>query len=65
MNIYIPNDLAKKAKREGLNISAIAQSAIETALAGKSTDNWLASLTQGSQKAVSHQTALRALDADR
>jgi post-segregation antitoxin (ccd killing protein) len=65
VNVYIPDDLAKRAKVEGLNVSALTQTAIAATLAAKSTDIWLKSLTRGGQSTVSHLAALQAIDAER
>ena len=41
MNIYLPDDLAAKARAAGLNISALARAAVEAELARSLTDGWL------------------------
>ncbi len=65
VNVYIPNDLAERAKGAGLNVSALTQGAIASALAAQSTDAWLLSLERLIPTNVSHQDALKALDAGR
>lgn len=66
LNVYLPDDLAAKAKEAGLNLSAVAQEAVRRTLAERSTDTWLATLTTGaSTQHVAHDRALDALDAAR
>jgi len=43
-NIYLPDDLAKRAREAGLNVSGIAQEALERELSIRATDQWLDSL---------------------
>jgi post-segregation antitoxin (ccd killing protein) len=64
LNIYVPDDLAERAKKAGLNISGLTQDAIRKALEADSTDGWLASLRPVSPK-TSHGHVLEALDAAR
>ena len=64
VNVYTPDELADRARGAGLNVSALAQDAIATALAAKSTNVWLTSLN-AAQQFISHQDALEALDAGR
>ncbi|MEU6642889.1 type II toxin-antitoxin system CcdA family antitoxin [Saccharomonospora sp. NPDC046836] len=61
LNVYIPDELAQRAKSAGLNISALAQAAIADELQRRATDAWLASLPQP-RGSVSHAAALAALD---
>ncbi len=65
VNVYIPDDLAERAKGAGLNVSALTQRAIASALAVQSTDAWLLSLERQPPTNVSHQAVLEALDASR
>lgn len=44
VNIYLPDDLAKRAREAGLNVSGIAQEALERELRIRATDQWLDSL---------------------
>ena len=64
LNVYVPDDLAARAREAGLNVSALTQEAITTALAGAATDTWLACLPVGPSKA-SHDDVLAALDVAR
>jgi len=64
LNVYLPDDLADRARKAGLNLSAVTQEAVRHKLAAQSTDEWLASLP-GVVSPVSHDAALEALDAAR
>ncbi len=64
LNVYVPDDLADRARRRGLNISALTQAAITAELARDATDEWLAGLTAG-ENGVDHDDVLAALDAAR
>ena len=44
VNIYLPDDLATRARAAGLNVSGIAQEALERELCIRATDQWLDSL---------------------
>lgn len=61
LNVYIPDELAERAKLADLNISALAQAAIADELQRRATDAWLASLPQP-RSTVSHDTVMNALD---
>lgn len=65
VNVYLPEDLADRARRADLNVSALAQDAIRRALSANETNAWLAGLPAASASAASHESALEALDADR
>jgi post-segregation antitoxin (ccd killing protein) len=65
VNVYLPDELADQARREGLNVSALAQDAIEQSLLQSSTSSWLASLAQMSSHTATHADVIEALDAVR
>jgi hypothetical protein len=44
VNIYLPDDLARRAREAGLNVSGVAQEAIESQLRIRAVNDWLASL---------------------
>lgn len=44
VNIYLPDDLARRAREAGLNVSGIAQDAIEEELQARALGAWLAEL---------------------
>ena len=62
LNVYLPDDLAIAARERGLNVSALAQSAVRATLAQESTDVWLAQLRPVPAHQATHASALRALD---
>jgi post-segregation antitoxin (ccd killing protein) len=64
LNIYVPDDLAERARRAGLNISALAQTAILAELDQHATAAWLNGLPHPARR-TSHRAALTALDAAR
>jgi len=41
VNVYLPDDLAARARAAGLNVSGLTQEAIESALAARRVDDWL------------------------
>jgi post-segregation antitoxin (ccd killing protein) len=65
MNIYLPDDLAAKARAAGLNLSALARAAVEAELAKSLTDGWLEQVLALAPTSVSHDEAIEALDAAR
>ena len=65
VNVYLPDDLAREAKKAGLNLSAVTQEAVRQVLAARSTDAWLATLTTSPSAQVPHDRALEALDVAR
>jgi hypothetical protein len=44
VNIYLPDDLARRAREAGLNVSGIAQEALEQRLQVQALGAWLAEL---------------------
>jgi post-segregation antitoxin (ccd killing protein) len=63
LNVYLPDDLAARAKEAGLNLSAVTQEAVRRALAARSTDSWLSiALQPVSTSTVTHDRALEAID---
>lgn len=65
VNVYLPEDLAERAKRADLNVSALAQDAVSRALGAQETNAWLAARTASASSSVAHDAALEALDAVR
>jgi post-segregation antitoxin (ccd killing protein) len=61
LNVYVPDELAERAKVADLNVSALAQAAIADELQRRATDAWLESLPTP-RATVSHSAALKALD---
>ncbi len=61
LNVYVPDDLAEAARAAELNVSAITQAAIRTALDANSVNGWLDALGSLEPVAVTHADAERAL----
>lgn len=64
LNVYVPDELAERARATGLNVSALTQAAITAELERHATDAWLAGLP-ARQRQVSHEMVLEALDTAR
>ena len=64
LNVYVPDELIERARRAGLNVSALAQAAIAAELDQLDTAAWLNALPRRAQR-TSHGAALTALDAAR
>jgi post-segregation antitoxin (ccd killing protein) len=62
VNVYLPDDLAERAKAAGLSISALTQDALRSALAASDTNRWLDRLERLPSHEVPHGTVLGALD---
>lgn len=66
LNVYLPDELAARAKEAGLNLSAVTQDAVRRSLAARSTDEWLDTLRDADWATpVSHERALEALESAR
>lgn len=64
LNVYVPDDLAERARARGLNVSALTQAAIRAELDNSATDAWLEGLAVRSTDAR-HDDVLDAIDAAR
>jgi post-segregation antitoxin (ccd killing protein) len=64
LNVYVPDDLAERARARGLNVSALTQAAISAELEHSATDAWLDGLEDRST-AARHDDVLAAIDAAR
>jgi post-segregation antitoxin (ccd killing protein) len=64
LNVYVPDDLAERARARGLNVSALTQAAITAELENSATDAWLESLEARNTDAQ-HDDVLDAIDAAR
>ena len=60
LNVWVPDDLAARARELGLNVSALTQSALRAEVERHATDDWLASLGAPARRA-DHTTAMTAL----
>ena len=61
LNVYVPDELAARAKAADLNVSALAQAAIADELQRRATNSWLENLPSPRRK-LAHSAALAALD---
>ena len=61
LNIYLPDDLADRARAVGLNISGLAQDAVATELDRRLLRAWLDALPAATRP-VTHDDVLSALD---
>jgi hypothetical protein len=62
VNVYLPDELAERARAAGVNVSGVTQSAIRAALAGIDTDTWLDRLDRLPNNDVPHERVISALD---
>jgi post-segregation antitoxin (ccd killing protein) len=65
VNVYLPDELADRARAAGLNISGVAQEALRRALMRGETDRWLDRLEALPRTDVPHGRVIDALDAAR
>lgn len=62
VNVYLPDELAERARVAGMSISGVTQEALRSALAGVDTDHWLDRLEQLPRAEVPHERVIQALD---
>jgi hypothetical protein len=62
INVYLPDDLADAARASDLNVSAITQAAIRSALEANSVTSWLDALTTLEPVEITHEQVERAVD---
>lgn len=65
VNVYLPDELAQRARAAGLNISGVAQEALRGALMSKETDGWLDRLETLPRADIAHGRVIDAIDAAR
>jgi post-segregation antitoxin (ccd killing protein) len=65
VNVYLPDDLAQRARAAGLNVSGLAQDAIRDALMSDETDSWLDRLEALPRVDIAHGRVVDAVDAAR
>lgn len=66
VNVYLPDDLAAKAKDAGLNVSSLTQEALRNELAKHELSAWLERVRrERPMPGVSHEAVIAALDAVR
>ena len=62
VNVYVPDELAERARAAKVNISGVTQDALRSALAGVDTDEWLDRLERLPGNEVPHERIINALD---
>lgn len=65
MNVYLPDDLADRARAARLNVSAVTRAAIEAQLAVNAVSDWLARVAAMPSIPVEHRDVLAAVGAAR
>jgi post-segregation antitoxin (ccd killing protein) len=65
VNVYLPDELAERARAVGVNVSAVTQDALRGALAAMDTECWLDHLERLPGAEVRHERVIEALDAAR
>jgi post-segregation antitoxin (ccd killing protein) len=62
LSIWVPDELAERARSAGLNVSTLAQAAIAAELESQATTTWLDNLADQRERRVTHAAAGTALD---
>lgn len=62
VNVYLPDELAERARAAGVNISGVTQDALKTALAAADADRWLDGLERLPSSDVAHERVMQAID---
>jgi len=65
VNVYLPDELARRVRTAGLNVSGLAQEALRGALEAGETDRWLERLEAIPRADIAHERVIGALDAAR
>jgi post-segregation antitoxin (ccd killing protein) len=65
VNVYLPDELAERARAAGLNISGVAQDALRGALMRAETDSWLDRLDALPRAEIAPGRVIDAVDAAR
>jgi post-segregation antitoxin (ccd killing protein) len=65
VNVYLPDELAERARTAGVNISGVTQGAIRAALAAMDTNRWLDRLDELPSASVPHERVIEAVHAAR
>ncbi|MGH3668295.1 MAG: type II toxin-antitoxin system CcdA family antitoxin, partial [Acidimicrobiia bacterium] len=61
VNVYLPDELADRAKDAGLNVSNLTQEAVRSALAASATGEWVKKVAALSPTGVLHEGVMAAL----
>jgi RNase P/RNase MRP subunit p30 len=62
VNVYLPDDLAARARAAGLNVSGLTQEAIRQALAVTRVDAWLDGLADLPPLGIGHEAVMAAVE---
>lgn len=63
VNIYLPDELARRAREAELNVSGVAQEALESELRVREVDQWLTKVQSDPPlRGVTHEDVIAALD---
>jgi hypothetical protein len=62
LNVYLPDDLAERARAAGVNVSGVTQDAIRSSLAALDSAAWLERLDRLPRNEISHELVIAALD---
>lgn len=65
VNVYLPDDLARRAREAQLNLSRVTQEALRRELAREGTERWVQRLHALPRHDIAHERVLEALDAAR
>ena len=63
VNVYLPNDLAAEVRAAGLNVSNLTQEVLRSALAARSTDDWLDGFASMPSPGIDHARVAEAVEA--
>jgi post-segregation antitoxin (ccd killing protein) len=61
VNVYLPDELADRARDAGLNVSSLTQEAVRSALAANTTGEWVSKVAALSPTGVRHEAVMAAL----
>jgi post-segregation antitoxin (ccd killing protein) len=61
VNVYLPDDLAARARAAGVNVSAVTRSALEAELTSSAASGWLARAARLPAAGVGHDDVLAAV----
>lgn len=65
VNVYLPDELAERARAAGLNVSALTRAVLEAELAGRAASEWLDRVTALPAASVDHADVVEAVTAAR
>lgn len=61
INVYLPDELARRVKGADINVSNVAQKALREALGETETNEWLDQLARLPATGIGHEDALAAV----